>query len=168
MRKIQNFMPDAAQSPRGAYWKNVKEELEMIPGSWMEKEKKLPYHPIYVYSSEFLASVMLLVYEVLAHTFSPLPTRQVAAKLTLEAHVQKPMGHKRKWRPSDHSLHLAGNMSGWQFSSGCTCLSGGQHRILGPGKGRIGAAGALEKMSWPVFCDENSNIIQRPTKMLKT
>ena len=29
------------------------------------REKKLPWHDIYVYSSEFLASVMLLVYEVL-------------------------------------------------------------------------------------------------------
>jgi hypothetical protein len=92
MRRIENFVPRASQSPKEDFWKNVRGQLDMIPGTWMEKEKKLPYHPVYVYSSQFLASVMLLVYEVLAQTFSPLPTWLVAAHLTLEAHVQKPLG----------------------------------------------------------------------------
>jgi hypothetical protein len=87
MRRIENFVPRASQSPKEDFWKNVRGELDMIPGTWMEKEKKLPYHPVYVYSSQFLASVMLLVYEVLY----PKPlvhyvaSSQVAAKLILVA-----------------------------------------------------------------------------------
>jgi hypothetical protein len=98
MRKVPNFIPEAAESRSGEFWRSVLEEQEKMQGEpLVVREKKLPWHDIYVYSSEFLASVMLLVYEVLY----PKPlvryvaSWQVAAKLTLEARVHKPLSHTR-------------------------------------------------------------------------
>jgi hypothetical protein len=66
MRKVPNFIPEAAESRSGEFWRSVLEEQERMQGEpLVVREKKLPWHDIYVYSSEFLASVMLLVYEVL-------------------------------------------------------------------------------------------------------
>jgi hypothetical protein len=66
MRKIKNFIPRASESPQGEFWRNVKEgQAARKNETCMERETKLPYHESYVYSPAFLASVMLLVYEVL-------------------------------------------------------------------------------------------------------
>ena len=88
MRKVPYFIPQASESPNGEFWRSMIEEQERMQGEpLVVREKKLPWHDIYVYSSEFLASVMLLVYEVLY----PKPlvhyvaSSQVAAKLILVA-----------------------------------------------------------------------------------
>jgi hypothetical protein len=74
MRIIDNFISQAGETPRGEFWREEKDRMNLLEGTQIEKEKSLPYHDIYVYSAEFLTSVMLLVYEVLSHTIIQLPT----------------------------------------------------------------------------------------------
>jgi hypothetical protein len=64
-RRVELFLPQAADSPSGLIWQKVEDNLDKVDGSWMEKQATLPFHQIYVYSSEFLASVQMLFYEVL-------------------------------------------------------------------------------------------------------
>ena len=64
MRKINHYIPEASESPQGEFWRKVLEKKHDNV-TWEEFERTLPYHDTYVYSAEFLASVMVLVYEVL-------------------------------------------------------------------------------------------------------
>jgi hypothetical protein len=75
-RVVENYIPGSVDTPKGEFWRNIISELNEIEGNGFEKEQqcKLPFVEHYVYSSEFLTSLCLLVYEVVAHTSSPLPT----------------------------------------------------------------------------------------------
>jgi hypothetical protein len=74
VRMIENFIPEAVETLKGPFWSYQSELMTLSAGTPLDEIRILPFHPVYVYSSEFLAAVMLLVYEVLAHTISPLPS----------------------------------------------------------------------------------------------
>jgi hypothetical protein len=66
LRKVENFIPEASESPQGEFWRTVlTDQKKRRYEHDMELHNSLPFHPVYVYSSRFLASVCLLVYEVL-------------------------------------------------------------------------------------------------------
>jgi hypothetical protein len=72
VREIQYFIQEASESPQGEFWRNVKEQQShghLMHMTCEEREKTLPYHRLYVYSSRFLASVCLLFYEVRSVTY---------------------------------------------------------------------------------------------------
>jgi hypothetical protein len=109
-RRIDKYIPQAMETLKGRFWREIVE----VNKNCTEEEinAKLPWAPVYVYSSDFLAGLMLLFWEVLAHTISLLPTFLAGAKLTLKAHAKNPLGHERQSLGADYSLNLAGNR--WQ------------------------------------------------------
>jgi hypothetical protein len=69
-RTVEHYIPQASETPDGRFWKEVHDEIDerleenLTRAQW---EEKLPFYEVYVYSSDFLAGVMLLFLEVLAH-----------------------------------------------------------------------------------------------------
>jgi hypothetical protein len=64
-RMVKKFIPEASESPLGEYWRRMYAEDPPDPENLLEYEDKIPFMKMYVYSSHFLASVMMLVYEVI-------------------------------------------------------------------------------------------------------